>query len=286
MIEHKFLQELENFRFALKRHSKESGEGEHASSEKGEGMIFKDHKIYTPGDDIRRMDWKAYARTKDLYIKRFEEEKSITIHILVDRSSSMDFGENNKYDFAAKLGLALSYMASNTDDRYRYSVFSETLTQISKGRRKSELMSLLNTLNSINKTPESRIESCVSQYTEEIKHESTIIIISDFLTDLSKIKETINRLEGKNAFLINTLSEEELNPQETGDTILKDPESKTKLRTYLSKKTKSKYQKNLEHHLSEIEETCRKNNVYYSKVSTDNEPVDILQDIWREINSQ
>lgn len=286
MIEPTYLKKLENFRFALKRNSEESGEGEHSSPEKGDGMIFKDHKMYTPGDDIRRMDWKAYARTKDLYIKRFEEEKSITIHILVDRSSSMDFGENNKYEFAAKIGLALSYMASNTDDRYRFSVFSETLTQLSKGRRKTELMKLLQTLNDVQKTPESRIESCVSQYTNQIKHESVIVILSDFLTDLDKIKETINRLEGKNAYLVNVLSKEELEPENKGDTLLKDPESSRKLRTYISKRSKSKYQKRLNNHLSEIEESCRKNNVNYNKVSTDNEPIDVFQNIWKEISQK
>ncbi len=285
MIEPSFLEQLENFRFALKKHSEEQHEGEHASPEKGEGMIFKDHKMYTPGDDIRRIDWKAYARTKDLYVKRFEEEKSITLHILVDRSSSMDFGENNKYEFAAKIGLALSYMASNTDDRYRYSLFSETLTQLSSGRRKSELMTLLQALNSIEKTPESRIESCVSQYVKQIRHESTIIIISDFLTDVDKIKETISRLEGKNAYLINTLSEEELNPATTGDTLLKDPESSTKLRTYISNRSKSKYQKRLDNHLSEIEEACRKNNVDYTKVSTAEQPISVFQNIWKKINN-
>jgi len=81
------------------------------------------------------MDWKAYARTDEYYIKRFEQEKSITLHILVDRSSSMDYGEPNKFDYAAKIGLAAAYMSSKTNDRFRMSVFSETVTDISSARR-------------------------------------------------------------------------------------------------------------------------------------------------------
>ncbi|MFB6216068.1 MAG: DUF58 domain-containing protein, partial [Candidatus Aenigmatarchaeota archaeon] len=98
----------------------------------------------------------------DLFIKRFEEEKSLTIHVLVDRSSSMDYGENNKYDYAAKLGLATAYMASNTNDRFRFSVFSETVTDISSARRNANMGGIIDALNNLRKTPESRIEKCIT----------------------------------------------------------------------------------------------------------------------------
>ncbi|PSH02497.1 MAG: DUF58 domain-containing protein, partial [Nanohaloarchaea archaeon QH_8_44_6] len=93
MIEINFIDELDRFNLGLKKNSTEVKEGEQSSSSTGQGMIFEEHKKYQPGDDIRRIDWKAYARTDNLYVKRFEEEKNITVHILIDRSSSMNFGK-------------------------------------------------------------------------------------------------------------------------------------------------------------------------------------------------
>ena len=104
MIEIDFIDELDRFNLALKKNSTEIREGEQSSSSTGQGMVFEDHKKYQPGDDIRRIDWKAYARTNEVYVKRFEQEKSLTAHILVDRSSSMEFGNPTKYDYAAKIG--------------------------------------------------------------------------------------------------------------------------------------------------------------------------------------
>ncbi|NMJ92742.1 DUF58 domain-containing protein, partial [Nanohaloarchaea archaeon] len=92
MIDLKFLNELEQFQKALKKNASQMNQGEQKSNRSGQGMIFKDHKEYIPGDSVKKIDWKAYARTKDYFIKRFEEERRLNIHILVDRSSSMDYG--------------------------------------------------------------------------------------------------------------------------------------------------------------------------------------------------
>ncbi len=284
MIEHSFLQKVENLNLALKKHSSEVMEGEQKGEGKGSGTVFADHKSYTPGDDIRKIDWKAYARTKDLYIKRFEEEKSITVHILVDRSSSMDYGEENKYDHASKIGLALAYMTSNTNDRYRFSVFSETLTEISHGRRSLKLNNLLDTLNNLEKTPESRLDTCMYEYSNRIEHESYLVVISDFLVNREKITEALRSMDDHNIILVNTLSPDELSPKEEGDTLFKHPEKSFKLRTYLTPRTKEKYREKLDSHLDMIEEEAAKNHSKYIKVNTGRDPLDNFLKVWRELN--
>ena len=286
MISYEYLNKIENFNLALKKNKGELDDGEHSTSSHGSGMVFSDHKPYSPGDEIRKIDWKAYARTKDYYIKRYEEEKSITLHVLVDRSSSMDYGKaENKFDYASKLGLSLSYMITNTNDRYRFSVFSETLTDISSARRNSNLADLIETLNSIGKTPESRIKTCVTEYSQRIKHESTIVIISDFLTDFEQIKNAIDSLKGSNAVLVNVLDASELDPDFEGDTLLKDPESSSKLRTYLTSKTKKRYRENLEEHLDCIEDYAEKNGLEFMQVSTGNDVLEDFLEVWNSINA-
>ncbi len=284
MIELDFLEELEKFQLALKKNSSEIKEGEQSSERSGQGMIFKDHKQYVPGDDIRKIDWKAYARTKDFFIKRFEEEKNVTVHIVLDRSSSMDYGKNNKYDYAAKIGLAAAHMASQTNDRFRFSVFSETLTDLTAARRNGNLASLVESLNSLRKTPESRIERCVTEYSSRIENKSIVIILSDFLEDSEEIESALETLKHTEAVLVNVLDETELNPEIEGDAILKDPESSSKLRTYLSPRRKKNYQERLEEHTEEIEESALKNGARYIQVSTGDDFFESFIKVWRLVN--
>jgi len=284
MIELDFLEDLENFQTALKKNSTEIREGEQKSGFSGQGMIFKDHKQYVPGDDIRKIDWKAYARTKDFFIKRFEEEKNVTVHIVLDRSSSMDYGKNNKYEYAAKIGLASAYMASKTNDRFRFSVFSETLTDLTAARRNGNLASLVESLNSIRKTPESKIERCITEYSSRIENKSIVIILSDFLTETEEIESALESLQHTDAILVNVLDETELNPDIEGDAILKDPESSSKLRTYLSPRTKNKYKDRLDEHTQSIEENALKNGAEYVKLSTRDDFFESFIHVWRLIN--
>jgi len=284
MIEADFIEELERFNLALKKHSTEIKEGEQSSSSTGNGMIFEDHKKYVPGDDIRKMDWKVYARTDELFVKRFENEKSITAHVLVDRSSSMDYGNTNKYDFASKLGLAMAYMVSNTNDRFRFSVFSETVTDISSARRSANMGDLIQTLNELRKTPESRVERCITEYSQRIENKSVVVIISDFLTDAEEIENALKRLKGSEVVLVNLLDSEEMDPEMHGDKILKDPESSSRLRTYLSNKTKEDYRSQLTEHTDELEEIADKYGANYILRSTEDEFFESFLDIWNAVN--
>jgi uncharacterized protein (DUF58 family) len=284
MIEVDFLSELDRFNLALKKNSIELREGEQSSPSSGQGMIFEDHTTYTPGDDIRRVDWQAYARTNELYIKRFEEEKSLTIHVLVDRSSSMDYGNPNKYEYAAKLGLAIAYMVSNTNDRFRFSVFSETVTDISSARRNANMGGLVDTLNELRKTPESLVGRCLTEYGSRIQNKSVVVVISDFLVDVEEVESGLASLQNTDVVLVNTLDGSELDPSSLeGDKILKDPESGSTLRTYLSRRIKDHYQKKIEEHTSTIEETAQKYGAEYVTVSTQDEFFDSFMDVWRLI---
>lgn len=284
MIEPEFLEKLEHFHLALQKNSSERNQGEQKSDFSGQGMIFKDHKEYTPGDDIRRIDWKAYARTKEFYVKRFDEERSITMHIILDRSSSMDFGEETKYTRGGKIGLGLAFMAMKTNDRFRYSVFSETLTDLTSARRNANLVQLTDTLNGMRKTPESRLEHCVTQYSSRIKNRSLVVIISDFLTDIDQIESSLQALKGSHVLLVNVLDEEELEPSMKGAKILEDPESDNSLKAYLSKSIKSKYKSRLEKHTERIEELCEEYQASYILTSTGDDFFDSFIDIWREVN--
>jgi len=285
LIEIDFLKELDRFNLALKKNSVEINQGEQKSHDQGQGMVFEDHNKYNPGDDIRRIDWKAYARTGELYIKRFEEERSITVHVLVDRSSSMDFGTTeNKYDYAGKLGLSIAYMVSNTNDRFRFSVFSETITDISSARRNADLAGLVDTLNGLRKTPESLVGRCMTEYGKRIQNKSVVVVISDFLVDIEQVEEGMTALKDTDTILVNTLDASEWDPEQMeGEKILKDPESGSKLRTYLSRKMKSSYRQEIEQHCSKVEEVAESYGAGYVRVSTGDDFFDSFLKLWNEL---
>jgi uncharacterized protein (DUF58 family) len=284
MIDLEFLEELERFQLALKKNASQMNQGEQKSQSSGQGMIFKDHKEYIPGDDIRKIDWKAYARTKDFYVKRFEEERRLNIHILLDRSSSMDYGNPNKYEYSAKLGLGVAKMSLNTNDRFNFSVFSETLTNLSAGRRNTNISGLVDILNEMPKTPESLVEQCVTEYSNRIENESAVVIFSDFLADIDHIEAGLSSLKHTTPVVVNVLDESELNPDFSGDRILKDPESSSKLRTFFSKRTKNRYRNRLDEHLEELEEVSRKNGAEFVQCSTSEDIFEVLLEIWSKLN--
>ncbi|NMI76942.1 DUF58 domain-containing protein [Nanohaloarchaea archaeon] len=286
MIDLKFLNELEQFQKALKKNASQMNQGEQKSNRSGQGMIFKDHKEYIPGDSVKKIDWKAYARTKDYFIKRFEEERRLNIHILVDRSSSMDYGSPKKYEFAAKLGLGVAKMSLNTNDRYNFSVFSETLTNLSSGRRGKDITQLVEILNDLKHTPESRIEDSITEYSQRIENESAVVIISDFLSDSEDIASGLTSLKHTKPVVVNVLDEKELNPDLSGDKILKDPESSSRLRTFFSRKTKKKYRSRLDNHIDNLEEVSRKNGAGFIRVSTSEDILETLLKIWQKLNQK
>ncbi|MFB6080685.1 MAG: DUF58 domain-containing protein, partial [Haloferacaceae archaeon] len=91
-IQPDFLDELDRFDTSMDRPTTEVRRGEQRSPSVGEGLTFSDYRRYAPGDDTRLIDWHLYARTEEYFVKQFEEERNLTVHVLLDASASMDYG--------------------------------------------------------------------------------------------------------------------------------------------------------------------------------------------------
>jgi len=128
MINTDFLDQLNRFHLAVKKRVTSSYTGPRKSIATGRGLTFKEHRIYSPGDDIRQIDWKVFARTDDLYIKTYEEERNLTAHLIMDASASMGFGKPiSKFDYAAMLGVGFAYLAMRENEKFQFSTFAESL---------------------------------------------------------------------------------------------------------------------------------------------------------------
>ena len=117
LFDEPFLRKLERLALLSRRAMAGHYQGERRSPKRGQSVEFADFRPYTPGDDFRRIDWNAYARLERFFIKLFVEEEDLTVHLLVDASRSMDWGEPNKLWYAARAAGALGYVALAGLDR-------------------------------------------------------------------------------------------------------------------------------------------------------------------------
>ena len=257
MIDISFLKHLDRLDLILKKKIVSPFVGVRESKMSGRGLLFKDYRAYAQGDDIRSIDWKVFARTEDLYMKSYEEEKFLTNHIIVDMSASMDFGTPlKKSEYAAMLAIGFAYLALKNNERFVVSTFSDKLTLLRARRGRRQLAAILNHLTSKNAEGKSNFESSVGSYKQLIHSKSSVIIISDFLYDIEQIRNALLKLKKNNLILIQVLDEVEAKLNLEGEFKLQDKESKGILRTFISPFLKKQYLNKLYEHDVGIKRLC------------------------------
>ena len=205
--------------------------GSHTSPHQGMSVEFKQHRQYVPGDDLKHLDWRVYARSDRPTIKQYEQETTLDVSILVDCSASMRFGSLRmkkgwggtrsttpdrvwtKYDHATAVSAALSWMSLQQSDRVGLNLFAEDLlTSISTRSTNDQWRRIITTLSNEPVDNGTEIERSVEHILSTIKNRSLIIIISDLLQDPGEIRNSIARIRHHNHDLIciQTLDEQEL----------------------------------------------------------------------------
>jgi uncharacterized protein (DUF58 family) len=283
MIDADFLYELGRFDSELKRKVNSIFQGEQETSETGEGLIFADHRKYVPGDDTDLIDWNLYARTEEYFVKRYEEERNLTTHVILDASGSMEYGEGetNKFDYAAKIGLGYAYLAVEENNDFRFSVFTDTFERLDSGRsNKGEVLGLIDTLNETEPDGRADFGRALGEYAKTIGSRSLVLVVSDFIGEPGGIEEGIDALADHHLRLVCTLSPEELDLPTTGDTILEGVETETSLRTYVGNRTKQRYEDRLDEHLSSVEEHAESRGAGYVSLNTGDDFFDSFARAW------
>ncbi len=213
--------------------------GEYHSAFKGRGMAFSEVREYTPGDDVRTIDWNVTARLRTPYVKVFEEERELSVMILVDVSASGKFGTQKqlKQDLITELCAVIAFSASQNNDKIGVIFFSDKIEKfIPPKKGKSHILRIIREL--INIEPQQKgtnIELALKYLTNIIKKKSICFLISDFcdthsFTDAMKIA---NRKHDLVALRINDIHESmlpdvgliKLKDNETGKTIWVDTSS-------------------------------------------------------------
>ncbi|MCB1045189.1 MAG: DUF58 domain-containing protein [Acidobacteria bacterium] len=175
--------------------------GEHVSPFRGGSIEFAQHRPYTPGDELRYIDWRLLARTDQLHVKQFEVTTNLRAYLLVDASGSMAYPESaslSKYSYASLLASALAYvliqqsdavsLCTNEPDGVRY---LPPRSQI------AYLKQILSLLDQHAPQGEEGVMALVRHVQDRVSHRSLIILMSDFFVDLDQLNQRIKYLRGR-----------------------------------------------------------------------------------------
>lgn len=160
--------------------------GKHRSPIRGSSLEFAEYRKYVPGDDTRRLDWRAYARNDRYYIKEFEADTNLRMCLIVDTSGSMGFANNgiSKLDYARSIGGTLAYIAALQGDAVGLYCASEQFqTEIPPKRSATHLSAVLDELGTVESTGKTGLVDILHQAAERVPQRALIIILSDLFIE-------------------------------------------------------------------------------------------------------
>jgi uncharacterized protein (DUF58 family) len=171
--------------------------GKHRSPHRGSSVEFAEYRKYVPGDDTRRLDWKAFARSDRFYIKEFEADTNLRAYFVVDASGSMNFVDDgeSKIQMARRIAASLAYLLVNQGDAAGLSICTDKLhLEVPPSRRAAHLERFFTTLGSIQPTGETGLISALHTIAEKISQRAFVVILSDFFTDTTALGDALQHL--------------------------------------------------------------------------------------------
>lgn len=160
--------------------------GRHASPHRGASVEFAEYRKYVPGDDLRRLDWRAYGRSDRFYVKEFEADTNLRCCLVVDTSGSMGFGSKGitKIEYARKLAGTISYLASQQGDAVGLGCVANGLVQnLPPKRNAAHLRLVFDMLDQAQPKGETQLASVLHEIAETIRQRALVIILSDLFIE-------------------------------------------------------------------------------------------------------
>ncbi len=274
MITAEFLTELNRFNLVIAKRVTSRFVGSRMSIRSGQGLTFEDHRIYVPGDDYRAIDWKIYGRTDKLHVRRYEEEKSLTVFTVTDSSGSMQY--KKKWDYAAMLSVGFAYLTMRDNEKFQFATFSESFLPFRAFRGRNHLGRMIDHLNDLNVGGKSSFLPHVMKLNKMIHSRSLVVVISDFLYDIEEIKSGLLQLSKHDVKIIQLLDQDEVEMPYVGEFKLKDTETGGMLKTFVSNRFKQNYKANLKEHCDAIKNLCDKTGIQYILCNTGEDIFDIF----------
>jgi uncharacterized protein (DUF58 family) len=276
LLDPEFVRELEALRRRLEIRARSGATGEHAARHRGGSAEFQEHRGYEPGDDLRRVDWLAFARTGQPVVKLFRAEEDVVVRLLVDASASLDFGDPPKIEVARRLAAAMGYMALSGSQRAQVLVAGarEDVTGISRQstarRGRGGLAALLRDLT--RDAPAGRVElaRAIDETVARSRRPGMLVVLSDFF-DSGAVTAALGRAvqARHDVALVQVVDRTELEPRYEGDYTLEDSESGTTVDVTMDAAAIEAYVLRFAGLVEELRAWARKHGASYVRATTD-----------------
>jgi len=249
--------------------------GLHRSPYLGFSTDFAEHRPYMPGDDIRRIDWRLYARSDRYYLKLFEAETNSNFAVLLDVSGSMAFGSGgvSKIDYGKLLGASLTYFSSRQRDRVGLITFRDSVVDYVPPSAK-HLDTVLHTLERATCTGSGQLQPPLERAANLFKRSGIVVLISDFYEDPDDVIHAVNQLRfsGQDVIVFHLLDPAELKFSYDAPSSFEDLESGERL-PIVPEKHRLRYHGLIEDHVAALSDRFARNRIDYVLVDT-GEPLD------------
>ena len=254
--------------------------GKHRSPIRGSSLEFAEYRKYVPGDDTRRLDWRAYARNDRYYIKEFEADTNLRMCLIVDTSGSMDFAHNgmSKLDYARRVAGTLAYIAALQGDAVGlYCAGKEFHIEIPPKRSATHLSAVLDELGTIEASGETGLADVLHETAERIPQRALIVVVSDLFIEPGVVRNCFEHLRFRkhDVAVFHLMEQNELEfefdrpmrfvDMEGGEPILADP-------TVIG----TQYRRAMEVYLESMDEVIRDTEVDYHRICIHEDYGDVL----------
>jgi uncharacterized protein (DUF58 family) len=253
--------------------------GLHRSPDFGFSQEFAEYRAYTPGDDLRHVDWNLFARTERCYLKRYRGETNSQLTVLLDASNSMQYtsGPPMKMDYARFIAAALFYLAiKNQRDAAGLIVFDDEVREyIRPSTRPGQLARLFSGLEQAMPRARTDFAKPFRHFQNSLNRRGIAIVISDFYEDPETIVRHVAplRFHGNEVILFHILDPQEIRPMMKGSAILVDLETGQKIEV-IPEYTKTAYRAKIDAHIEQLRSRTRAAGMDYQLLVTD-QPLDL-----------
>ena len=251
--------------------------GMHRSPYFGQSVEFLQHRQYAPGDDLRHVDWKVWAKQDRLYVKQFEEDTNMRCTLLVDVSASMQYGSGplNKYEYAATVAASLAYLLLKQHDSVASLAFDDTIRARTPMRNtRTALKSIVSCLDASEPQNKTDAGTILREIAEVSPRRGMMVVISDLLTDVQSTLRGLRllRQRGHDVLVLHVLDDDELDFPFEGPTRFEGLEIQQHLACN-PKALRDGYLSALDQFLTTLRRGCARDAIDYALIRT-SDPLD------------
>ena len=245
--------------------------GHHRSNHKGSSIEFSEYREYSPGEDLRKLDWRVMARTDRLFLKEFEAETNLRCYLCLDCSKSMRFGEIcSKFEFGKRILSTLCYLFLKQGDAVGLNLLSgKKNIEIKAKRNPDQLKFILERIYKAKANGDQELIPSLHRVAESVERQALFIVVSDFLDDSVEINRAIHHLRDRNheVILFHLLDPQEVDFNFKRPTRFIDIETGSSILTH-PRDIREQYLIELENHKNELIEGCLESNCSYNDLIT------------------